>query len=242
MGSPVKLYQEEMHDNLGFFATWLPGDTIEIGDIGVLEGGRFRRMASAKDFGMNLHVTPGSAAQDVQYTSSKGTKIGTGVNADVANVANAAIKIDFSRAGAFVFHAAQLRLHRLENRAEVGQQIVQAYRDNKWNKDWLMIEALHTADAATIIVSEDSSAGIVLGARAAAIPSLMLADPQLDLSVSAVEGKIVHILGAKNLRPLYSCIRLRDSLFGGLSVKAVRGMSSQPADFERASLNELLES
>ena len=36
MASPVKTYQSEMHDKLGFFATWLPGDHVELGDVGVL--------------------------------------------------------------------------------------------------------------------------------------------------------------------------------------------------------------
>ena len=34
MVSPVQRYQREMHDNIGFFATWLPGDLLELGDIG----------------------------------------------------------------------------------------------------------------------------------------------------------------------------------------------------------------
>ena len=41
-GQPVRTYREEMHGNLGFFASWLPADPVDVGDIGVLEGGRFR--------------------------------------------------------------------------------------------------------------------------------------------------------------------------------------------------------
>jgi len=242
MGSPVKLYQEEMHNNLGFFATWLPGDGIEVGDAGVLENGRFRRMASLAELGIECKVAPSGGSQDVQYTSSEGTKIAIGANADVGELASAEIKIDFTRAGAFVFHAKQLRLQRIENRVAVGEAIVQAYQHSRWNKDWLVVEALHTADTATVIVSEDSSAGIVLSAKAAAIPSLMLADPQLGLSVSSVQGKIVHLIAAANLRPLYSCVRLRDPLFGLPSVQPVRGAASERATLERAALDELLDS
>jgi hypothetical protein len=46
MPSPVALYQREMHKNLGFFATWLPGDQLELGEAGVLKGGRFRKQSS----------------------------------------------------------------------------------------------------------------------------------------------------------------------------------------------------
>ena len=44
MASPVKRYQQEMHNNLGFFATWLPSTAIALGDIGVLQSGRFHTM------------------------------------------------------------------------------------------------------------------------------------------------------------------------------------------------------
>lgn len=242
MGSPVKLYQEEMHNNLGFFATWLPADGIEVGDAGVLERGRFRRMASLAELGIECKVSPSGGSQDVQYTSSEGTKIAIGANANVGELAGAEIKIDFTRAGAFVFHAAQLRLQRIENRVAVGEQIVQAYLNNRWNKDWLVVEALHTADTATVIVSEDSSAGIVLAAKTAAIPSLMLADPKLGLSVSSMQGKIMHLIAAENLHPLYSCVRLRDPLFGVPSLQPVRGAAPQRATLERPALDELLDS
>ena len=42
MSTPVKLYHQEMHANLGFFGTWLPGDLLQLGDVGILTNGRFR--------------------------------------------------------------------------------------------------------------------------------------------------------------------------------------------------------
>jgi hypothetical protein len=46
MASPVRRYQQEMHENIGFFATWLPGDLLELGDIGILVNGSFRKLSS----------------------------------------------------------------------------------------------------------------------------------------------------------------------------------------------------
>jgi len=37
MSSPVKLYLKEMHNNVGYFATWLPANTVKLGDFGVVE-------------------------------------------------------------------------------------------------------------------------------------------------------------------------------------------------------------
>src|SRR5204863_7490881 len=102
MASPVKLYQREMHDNLGFFPTWLPGDRIQIGDAGVFEGGRFRRTASIAELGIVYDVSIGAATQNVQYTSTQGTSIGTKAGAAGA-LAQGEIRIELSRDGAFLF-------------------------------------------------------------------------------------------------------------------------------------------
>jgi hypothetical protein len=242
MGSPVKLYQREMHDNLGFFPTWLPGDGIQIGDAGVLEGGRFRRAASIAELGIPCEVSAGAARQDIQYTSTQGISVGTSAGAAAAP-AKGEIRIEFSREGAFLFHASRLQARQLENRAKVGDEIVKAYRRGKWDKSWLLVEALHTAERATVIVSEDSSAELVLAASAdVPLVSLSLADPKIALTVTSARGRIVHIIGGKGLHPLYSCLRLKDPLFGAPSVQPVRGAGNNESPFVRPAIDELLES
>lgn len=245
MASPVGLYQQEMHDKMGFFATWLPGDPIDIGDVGVLENGRFRRMTSLREVGIGCEVSTGQSTQTVQYTSRRGTKVTTSVGAAVPMVAKAEITIEFSREGAFVFNASNLSPQRLENRMAVAEQIVKLYKTGNWKKDWLLVEALHTADSATIIVSEDSSAGLVLVASAEVpLVAVSLADPQFGLTVASTRGKIVHIVGGRKLHPLYSCLRLKDPLFSAPSVEPVRGSGGavEKVPFIRPSINELLRS
>ena len=84
MASPVKIYQSEMHHNLGFYATWLPGDPIEIGDVGVLLDGRFRRLTSLTDLGISYDLSAAGTTQNVQYTSAKGAKVGAATSASAA--------------------------------------------------------------------------------------------------------------------------------------------------------------
>jgi hypothetical protein len=49
MSNPVKLYHREMHEKIGFFANWLPGDPLAIGAIGVLADGQFRQESSLQE-------------------------------------------------------------------------------------------------------------------------------------------------------------------------------------------------
>ena len=246
MASPVRMYQEEMHSHLGFYPTWLPGDRIEIGDVGVLEGGRFRQLASLRELGIEYQASTGSAAQNVQYTSTQGTTIEVKAGAIASSVAQGEIKVEFARTGAFIFHATDLRLRQLETRLVVGKDIVAAYERGKWQKEWLLVEAHHVAACATVIVSEDSAASLVLSASASGpLTSISLADPKLGLTVSRTTGRIVHIVGASDLHPLYSCLRLKDRLFGRSVIEAVRGAvpGSGPEDvFARPSIDALLDS
>lgn len=72
MASPVQRYQQEMHENIGFFATWLPGDLLELGDIGTSRmaysvkahhlgswGSPFRRARSGHHRTYNTHQKVG---------------------------------------------------------------------------------------------------------------------------------------------------------------------------------------
>ena len=242
MASPVKIYQAEMHNNLGFFATWLPADQNQIGDLGVLVDGRFRRMSSLKDMGIKFAEDDVGAPQDIQVTSTNGTKVDTKASADVVGMVNAEIKIDFSANGAFVFHATGLQARRIEDLAAVGKGVLAAHERGDWRKEWLIVEAVHEATCATIIVSQDTAASLVLTAKMNAPASILsLADPKVGLEVSSSRGQLVHAVGGKSLKPLYSCVRLHTSFFGAPSLQPARGTGHQTGEFERASIRDLLE-
>jgi hypothetical protein len=246
MASPVRRYHQEIHDNLGFFATWLPGDTLEIGDVGRWEGGKFRHATSLEELGIPFAISEGRSVQDIQYTSKQGTKIAASSKAMVSAVAKVEISIEFSSEGAFVFHASNLRLRQLENRAVVAKKLLKNYEMGRWDKSWLLVESLHTADRATIIVSEDSSSGLVLAASTEGpLTSVFLADPKINLTLTSTRGRIMHVIGSQRLHPLYLCLRLKESfLTGEKTVEPVRGSALIEAEppFSRPAIDELLRS
>ena len=245
MASPVKLYQREMHSNIGFYATWLPGDPIEVGDVGVLVDGGFRRMTSLEELGVSCDVRTGVTRQELQLTSTRGTKLTASAGASVPTIVKAEVAIEFSHAGAFVFHASALRPQNIMHTSTVAASIVDAYRGGRWQQDWLLVEAVHIADSATIIVSVDNSSKIVLEAAAAGVvPAISLADPKIEFSVAATQGQIVHIVGGRSLHPLYSCLRLKRSFFAEPSLRPVRGVGTAKTQdvFARPSIDDLLDS
>ena len=242
MASTAQRYQEEIHDRLGFFATWLPADPIDIGDVGVLQGGRFRPTTSLSE--LNVAYTLGSpgVAQDLQYTSTHGTSVAFSAGADAA-VAEAEIRVEFSDAGSFVFHVSGLRPQRIESPAAVGIELLRLHDAGKWNRDWLVVEALYTASRATILVCEGASGEVVLAAKTAGLqPIASLADPKIRLSVASARGSIVQVVARLGLHPLYSCLRVKDPLLRAPSVQPVRGLDDLSAEdfFVRPSIDELL--
>jgi hypothetical protein len=245
MASPAKLYQQEMHDNLGFFANWLPGDPLELGDAGVLEGGRFRRLASLGELGIEFAPDVSTSQQDVRYTSTSGVRLGAGTGADVAGIARATLNIEFARAGAFVFHASKLAVRSLTDRVAIGQGLLRAYENSRWDKGWLLVDGIHVAERATIIVSQDRSAALTLAARVAGdLLGVSLADPSIEFEVVSTRGTVVHAVGERDLHPLYSCLYVKDSWFGPPALRPVRGARAAEADvpFARPGIRDLLDS
>ena len=247
MSKPVKIYQKEMHENLGFFATWLPGDHLELGALGVLAGNQFRQVATLGDLGIYWSSSHEGSPQPLKYTSSSGTSISISAGAGTAIPAAAAeVTIDFSRQGAFLFDALNVRQVRIKNRFDVAADILASYENGIWKKEWYVIESLHIADSATIIVSQDRSAALALTASSdLAIPSTTLADPKVGLSVTSSRGKIFHVIAGRNLQPLYSCLRLKDALFKSPEIVPVRGSVRRDDSIEmfaRPSIDELIES
>jgi hypothetical protein len=245
MASPVQRYQREMHDNVGFFATWLPGDLLEIGDIGTLKDGGFRRRLSLRELGIEHQASALGASQNLQYTSKNGTAFSVDSSAATSSPLEitATIKVEFSSEGAFLFHASGVRNRRLENIETLSRPLLEFWKKRNWDKNWYMVESIHQADYATVIVSEEISAGVTFNARGA-LSGIPLADPQVDLSISSSRGRMIQVIAARGLRPLYSCLCVREGWFSGASVQAVRGESAHPGgpQFVRPSITELLES
>jgi hypothetical protein len=167
MASPVRRYQQEMHENVGFFATWLPGDLLELGDIGTLVNGTFRKQSSFKEMGIAYEVSKFGASQNLQYTSRIGTafSVDTSVDASAVIDVSAAIKVEFSSQGSFLFQASDVRNRRLENIANLTNSLLEAWASGKWNKNWQVVESIREADCATVIVSEMSQRESVLTRR-----------------------------------------------------------------------------
>lgn len=247
MASPVKLYQREMHGHLGFFATWLPIDWVDVGDVGVLDGGKFTPMTSLRELGIPCEVKPRGKPAYLRHVSSKGINVSVSTGGTVEALVKAEIAIDFSTAGAFVFETANLQQRSFENRAEIAEGLFAAYDDERWQKDWVVVNAVYSADVATILVSVSKSAGLVLaGEVGPPHGEILLAGLEGKLSVTSRNGAVVDVVAKSGARPLYSCLRIKTGFFGGRRIGPVRGHGGRKPSLrdlcDSPSIDDLLES
>ena len=211
----------------------------------MLDAGRFRLTGSLKELGIRNPGIREGTPENMSYSSSARKSEGASASANAGpSVAKAEVSIQFTSQGGFVFEAIGMQNMEFAERLALANEILKAYERGRWQKEWLLVDAVYRASSATIIVSEDSASEMVLKASGdTLLGSLPLADPKLGLSVASSKGKIVHVVAANDLRPLYSCLRVRDPLFGSPSVGSVRGLAKDAIKaLSRPSLNELLES
>jgi len=241
------MYQEEMHANLGFFATWLPGDHVEVGDIGILQAGRFRKQGSLRELEPELTSEREGSPQSLQYTSKSGTKVNMTADANSGSVidASARIDIEFSQQGAFLFHAFNVQRLAILDRLKLSAGVIEAHERGQWDLGWHIVESVYKAECATVIVSEDDSAAITIRAAVKGnLGPVPLANADARLNVSSTKGRMLQILAKRDLRPLYSCIRVKETWLSGPRMVPVRGQLPTPEQlpFARPRLSELLES
>lgn len=246
MSSPASNYQKEMHNNLEFFATWLPATRIQLGDFGTFEAGSFRTVGTLEELGIKYGSSEKGTPYSLSYSAgTERTVGGTAEASSTVPIVSSQVSIRFTKAGGYVFEATGVRNVELTDRMALATKILESYAKNEWKKGWFLVDGLCEAASATIIVSEDASSEIVFNATAnVPLGSLPLANPKLGLTISSQSGRIVHVVAEKNLTPLYTCLRVYDPVFGTASLHPARDAQSSATSVPmvRVNIDDLLNS
>jgi hypothetical protein len=203
MASPADGIKSRLRN---YFATWLPMEEVDLGDVGTLDGNFFTHITNLKDSRINIDFKekrdPDPASLDIQSESgvSMAFKGAGKVSSVVPNVptAEAGIAIEFSHAGAFIFEAPEIYDPHIEEILELEDHLRQAYAEGNWQSHWVVVTRVVEAPSATILVSESSQSKVEFSAKA----DFGLADlgkAELGLSRWAQSGAIVRVVGARNI-------------------------------------------
>lgn len=225
MSDPGKFYLSHMHAKTGYRATWDPTKKLEIGYIGKLDKGILNIYSSLEKEGIPVELASGVSGAAMDYTSHDNVTISTKLSGELPVAGSALAHVDagfhleFKSEKSIVFQTGNHKIAQLVNLAEIEPLVLEKYENGNWDKSWVIITELATADSATIIISNSSNGNLDLKANAQAGPAnLKLTDVSLGLSVARERGSSLKYIAQHGLTPLYRVMGIRHPVFSDLSI------------------------
>lgn len=219
MNGLATTYVKEIHKNLRYRPTWLPGTPVELGSVGVLEEGVFRPLTDLARLGLEFEtLTDRVADGSMDYASTSGASITVKAAGETDQrfkaiaSAQAGALVEFSREGATVIQLRNVTIDRIADQPRLHRDMLRsiAVPDDaaRWERDWVVITDVVRADSATILIAASAGSRIELEAEAKIAPS-SLADVSAGLTVASESNVSTKIIARSGLTPLYRGSRVR---------------------------------
>jgi hypothetical protein len=229
-------YLRGIFDKFGYLATWLPNKSVKLGDVGEKRGREFDRRTSLDNLSIDFNVRQGDRIAQMSHSSSSGVSVSFKAAGEAAMgtlpVDKAGAVVEFGRDGAFVFEANNCVVFEIDDKVELGREVIRRYLSGDWDKNWSVIDQIVKVDRATILVSNHGNARLELSAtkdlKAGAVD---LAKADAGLSATFKSGDITQFLAEENLNPMFRLSRIKRSLFDWFTGKEPTFEGVRRADF-----------
>jgi len=216
MNGIADIYTEEIHGNINMYAAWPPGDTLSLGDYGVLIGNRFERKGNVNnDFGVSYREKKYPSTSNYKFASLGKVQTVFKPKAQatlqgIVNILNASLDINFSDSRSVFFNAANCSQSLIDNiEFKLAKEIISLYKKGKWNPDWVIVSKLISADSTTAIISGSGNASISLEASTPQVPMINLADASIGLTSKSEKDIGFSIITQGGLTPLFGLLKLK---------------------------------
>jgi len=231
--SVVEQYTNELHKKFGYYATWMPGKKLVIGDVGKLNGRVFERETSLKNLGIEFQVIVDDTKMDLDYKSEGAVDIKTKLSGQSPIVgsglseADAGLTLEFKKEKSVVFEAKGVLSHQIEDLVPVKAEVLKRFKDKTWEKDWVIITEMAVADSATILISNKNNNIIDLRAKSdIKANDLKLANAEACFSVLNTSGLETKIIAESELTPLFKIVGIKTKILGSAEV-ASKGVDDE---------------
>ncbi|RXK86373.1 DNA/RNA non-specific endonuclease [Filimonas effusa] len=231
---PAGQYTGEMRKHFGYHATWLPNTPLALGDVGIMKGDVFIKVSDLAARGVSFQkgfpeTNPKPA--DIDYSSKGAVSMTTKLAGKAAPVGSALTDVDagviieFSKENAIIFQANGTLVHAIEDTLEVGAQIIELFKAGKWDKNWVVITELVSAESETLLIASGKNMKVELKANAnISAASLNIADTQFGFTLQGSSSLQTKIVASQGLTPLFRLMKLRSQLFSPLEF-SIAGVS-----------------
>ncbi|MFF5234418.1 diguanylate cyclase domain-containing protein [Dactylosporangium sp. NPDC000521] len=159
----LKTVSNEIRTGLGHhLPVWPPGTAMQIGDIGVIEEGGWRRQTSLAELGIGFDSEVGPETT-LTYHSHDGAVVDGSllgrIGAPAVGSGETSFSIQFSRSGALVLHVAAAKPHRITDMAAVEEGMLHAVSNGRsWGARWVVVTEVLVGHPALLVVSASSDA------------------------------------------------------------------------------------
>jgi len=240
MPTPAELYVKGIKKKFrNYFAAWLPNEPLKLGDVGILEENFFTRITSLQELGISFQEREDPDSSPIDFVSESGVSFAfksageTNPNLPGIPEAKAGIGIEFSQEGTFVVKAEQSFEPSIENIAGVQKEVLEAFKEGKWEKRWAIIVRIVKTPVASILISTSSQSKIELSVESDITKGTIdLGNANIEFIAKTQKGGIFKSIGATNITPFFQLARIkRRWWFGEPYVRLRRSrLNWQPLD------------
>jgi hypothetical protein len=215
MSNIADIYTRELHSQLKYYATWLPGTPLKLGDYGTLNGRLFTKTGNIlADFDIKIKVGHDKLRDNFSYKSASGVTVncqivGSGTVSVVAEL-TANVKVGFSKGNGIFFFADGCVCDSISNKKTIGE-----YLDKlpSWDSQNFIITELVTSGATTILISNASNGEVSFNVKGNDISVANFASAGMKLSVQSEKQIGFSIIAKDGLTPLFKLYQFNKKIF-----------------------------
>jgi hypothetical protein len=213
----------------GYLVTWLPSRTVEPGQTGRFDGMQVDVDGHLRDQRIEFAISRDDSTTNLEYRSAKAVSVGWSASASTATGERAELDISFSRESAVVLDVHHAVEHRIDDLGRIKRRILELDRRSGWDKGRAVVVSVVWAERATVMIASARDAAVRCEAKVGEGLG-NLADPRLELRLTAEKSMHTTIVSAGHLTPMYQAMILRRGLTGARSLQsALRGAESMDA-------------
>lgn len=194
--SIARLASRVIRQQLRAHVAWLPlANNFELGDFGVISGGRFTRIGNVASLGVGFDARR-STGSPFEFRSSGTREVLVSGDVEVPALSavsvDARLRIKFADASAMYIRADDLEISEIEDLLPVASAL---RAHPQWRMRYRVIHRLWTARGGTFITSETSDAQIEFAGSVAALQAFRAGRGALGLTVARTSGVGLDLIG-----------------------------------------------
>ena len=198
--SPWRHYVSAFRESLNLWAVWLPGSHIEVGDYGTLDKNCFQKKGTLREY---IELEPKSVRKrkiDIILQLGRFGKIQASAAAEAKQALgpSASVHLDVSASRGVFLRIDGLTKAEFLTPIPIQRRLVQSFRERGafWNKDWLLVHEVFSADSFTVLASQGRKSGLQVQGSVDALQQIDMGKAQGGGSMEVVGATDLNILGA----------------------------------------------